>query len=99
MADRLPIYRLQSEGTDVGRLVDLASRIFGIDQDFTLSENDSNRVLRSGQRVLEVAMASGGIWAADEERLWKPWSRPDLPDKTDALARADRLVRDRELLP
>jgi hypothetical protein len=99
MADRLPIYRLGAERTDVGHLVDLGQRIFDINEEFSLGENNSHRVLRSGQRVVEVATASGGIWAADEAQLWKPWTRPDLPTKTEAIARADRFVQDRALLP
>jgi len=99
MMDRLPIYRLVSENTDVSRLVDLGQRIFEIKEDFELSERTDNRVLRSGRRVVELATASGGIWAADESQLWKPTNKAELPSETDAVAKADELIRSRALLP
>src|SRR5215470_8253583 len=99
MTDRLPIYRLGSEGTDVPRLIGLGQSIFEINQDFRLSENGASRTLRSGQRMVEIAATSGGVWAADEAQLWNPTIRPDLPQKTDAIATANKLAYDRKLLP
>jgi hypothetical protein len=99
MADRLPIYRVKPDDASISHLVDLGRRIFELDQDFKLSETNSNRVLRSGHHVVDLATASGGVWAADEAQLWKPMLRADLPQEADALARANALVRERQLLP
>jgi hypothetical protein len=99
MADQLPIYRLAAETAGRPKLIDHARRIFGITEGFKLSESGAFSRLRSGQRVVEIAPASGGVWAADEASLWKPSVRAELPSEAEALARADEYVRQRDLLP
>jgi hypothetical protein len=99
MNDRLPIYRLASEGTDIARLNDIGQRIFGLKQDFELRQHPTGCGLHCGRHVVELAAASGGIWAADEDRLWNPAQDPKLPTEKDALARANQIVAERELLP
>jgi hypothetical protein len=99
MVDRLSIYRIESEDTSVPRQIDLAQRLFEPKHDFELSETSSNRVLRSASHTVEIAAASGGIWAADKAQLWKPSVRPDLPKVEDALAKATELIRQENLLP
>jgi hypothetical protein len=101
MLDRLTIYRIQFQDHDAGvlRLVDLGQRIFELKDNFQLSETNNSRVLRSGPRTVEVATASGGVWAADEAQLWNPSIRPNLLKEADALAKANDIVRTRKLLP
>jgi Family of unknown function (DUF6345) len=99
MLDRLTIYRTEFQDTGVSRLVDLGQRIFELKDNFQLSETNSGRVLRSGQRMVELATASGGVWAADEAQLWNPSIRPDLLKEADALAKANDIIRTRKLLP
>jgi hypothetical protein len=99
MPDRLPIYRLDAESVSAARLIDLGKRIFDFDQAFELRERDSSHLLRHGRRAVELDRASGGIWAADEAQLWKPSLRPKLLEEDDALARANEIVRRRQLLP
>ena len=67
--DRLAIYRTEFQDASVSHLIDLGQRIFEIKENFQLSETNSGRVLRSGQRMVELATASGGVWAADEAQL------------------------------
>ena len=99
MVDRLSIYRIESEDTSVPRQIDLAQRLFEPKHDFELSETSSNRVLRSASHTVEIAAASGGIWAADKAQLWRPSVRPNLPKVEDALAKANELIRQENLLP
>jgi hypothetical protein len=99
MSNSLSIYRLKVESVDVARLIDLGKRIFEFEQPYELSERGTSHVLRSGQLAVELDSASGGIWAADEARLWKPSMQPKLLDETGALARANEIVQQRSLLP
>jgi hypothetical protein len=99
MSDRLPIYRIGLDDTTLSRHIDFAQRVLDLKDDFQLLEANGNRVLRHGQQVVEVALASGGIWAADESQLWKPSTKPSLLKADDAIAEADRFLRQRELLP
>jgi Family of unknown function (DUF6345) len=99
MSNRLPIYRLKPESADVPHLIDLGRRIFDLDQGYELSERGNSHVLRSGRRMVELDRASGGIWAADEAQLWKPSVHPKLLEETDALAKANEIVRQRYLMP
>lgn len=100
MADRLAIYRLGSGDSSAAHHIDIADRLFGIKERFKLAESGGSRVLHgeSGHRV-EIAPASGGIWAVDEAQLWKPALRPKLPAGKAALDNARKLLRDRNLLP
>ena len=99
MSDRMPIYRVKSEGEDVPRLVDLAKRVFDIDGDYRLTSRGNSRILRAGHRVVEIAGESGGVWAADEAQLWKPASRPRLPSEEQAATRAEDTLKQSNLWP
>ena len=99
LSNSFPIYRVESEDTSAARLFDLSRRIFQLEQDYKLSETKDSRVLRDGHRVVDVALASGGVWAADEAQLWKPSLRLELPEQADALAKANALIHEGKLLP
>jgi hypothetical protein len=99
MSNQLPIYRLRAESVDVSRLIDLGKRIFEFDQPYELSERGTSHVLRSGQLMVELDRASGGVWAADEAQLWKPAMQPKLLDDKAAIARANEIIQQRSLLP
>jgi Family of unknown function (DUF6345) len=99
MLERLSIYRVESDDTSASHHLDLAQRIFELKDDFEVFESESNRVLRSAQHTVEIALASGGIWAADKVQLWKPSILPDLPNADDAVIKVNALVRKQDLLP
>jgi len=80
VADHLTIYRLGREDVSASHQLVLADKIFGIKDNFTVSETNDARVLRNkNHQVVELALASGGVWAAAETELWNPAIRPDLP--------------------
>jgi hypothetical protein len=97
--ERLPIFRLERSKTDVGGLIDAAGRIFGITDGFTISERTGRLSLQIGTHLVEQESASGGIWAADQERWFNPSARPELPDQSRAVSIAEELGRSRMLLP
>jgi hypothetical protein len=75
---RVPIFRLQEHD---------AEKVFA---DFTQlapangaveSFADGNRLVsRQGDETLEVHRSSGGVWFADDSRLWNPRTCPVLPE-------------------
>jgi hypothetical protein len=99
MPDRLPIYRVVPQDTSVQRLVSLGQQIFGLQQDFRLGETPDARTLRDGKRVVELANASGAVWAADESQLWKPSVKGALPNKSEAASIARSFLKKNKLLP
>lgn len=99
MKDHLSIYRVNSEDTGLSRQIDLANRIFGGKDDFEVFETKENRVLRSAQHTVEIALPSGGLWAADKEQLWKPSVRAELPNTRDVVSMTNALVQEWDWLP
>lgn len=99
MKDHLPVYRVVPQDTSTKRLVTLGHQIFGLHDEFDLGEARDARVLRNGKRVVELASASGLVWAADESQLWKPSVKADLPTEADALAKASEFLKRNQLLP
>ncbi len=99
MKDRLSIYRLAPQETSVRRLAALGHRIFGLHDDFTLDDTRDGKVLRNGKRVVEIASASGAVWAADESQMWKPEIRAELLGEAEAIAKARDFLRRNQLLP
>src|SRR5580765_5166032 len=98
MPDRLPIYRLAPEDTSVDRLARLGHQIFGLGGDFVLGETPDARTLRNGKRVVEIANATGAVWAADESQLWKPSVKAALPTKAQATSIARTFLKKNQLL-
>src|SRR5262245_3249366 len=99
MPDRLAIYRLAAESADAVRLTDLAARIFDLRDDYHFTETPDNRSLRNGHRLVDLAKASGAVWAADESQLWRPAAKPALLKDNEAVARGTEFLRARKLLP
>src|SRR5262245_22845074 len=99
MPDRLPIYRLAPEDTSADRLVRLGDQIFDLRDDFVLGQTPDGRSLRNGKRVVEIANATGAVWAADESQLWKPSVKAALPTKTQATSIARAFLKKNQLLP
>lgn len=99
MSDQLTIYRLGSADTSESAQISLAQHAFGLKRDFQLHETNGNRVLHDGEQVVEVALASGGIWGADESSLWNPLLKPRLLQATEAIAKADKVLHQHNLVP
>jgi len=97
--DRLPIYRLDRPDVRAESLVDLAGRLFGIQQGYSLAESPGRITMRHRDQVVEQHLDGGGVWAADESRWFNPVLRPDLPDDEQAVALVRDLADARGLLP
>jgi hypothetical protein len=87
------------QDTSTQRLVELGERIFGLQHDFRLGETKDAKVLRDGKRVVELANASGAVWAADESQRWKPSVKGTLPSKSEATSIARSFLKRSQLLP
>jgi hypothetical protein len=99
MPDRMPVYRLSSEEPSVSRLTELGRGLFKLDDHFQLGTIGRTRQLRNGHHVVEIAGESGGVWATDESQLWNPTLRPHLIPEKQAVAQAEKTLRDLSLLP
>jgi hypothetical protein len=99
MNDRLPIYRIEPQETSVRRLAALGHQLFGLGDEFKLGETRDGKALRNGHLVVEVAHASGAVWAADEAHLWRPSVKAEVPKEVDALANAKAFLDRHGLLP
>jgi hypothetical protein len=99
MPDRLPIYRVVPQDTSTQRLVALGEQIFGLKEDFKLGETPDAKSLRNGKHVVELANASGAVWAADESQLWKPSVKGTLPTRSQAQSAARAFLKQNKLLP
>ena len=59
--DRLPIYRLRGTQIDSAMLIDTAARVFGINDNFKITDRGSRLALDRGDQIVEVEKASAGI--------------------------------------
>jgi len=80
-------------------LIDTAARVFGIDDNFKITDLGSRLALDRGDHLVEVEKASAGVWAADRSRLFNPDVRPSLPPRDEAISVAEEIARSRALLP
>jgi Family of unknown function (DUF6345) len=99
MSDQLAIYRLGSEDVYDADLIDMGKRVFDLKDDFRLSRRSNGHIVRDGSKVVEIAAESGGVWAADESKLWKPGLPSKLLSHKGALARSKAVLRKKRLLP
>ena len=93
----LPIFRLEPPKLDEKALQLLAKQAFGIEAKVTPVGKDRLRLV-AGNWIVELYTVSGGIWAADRERLWNPDLSPDLPDADKARTLADEFLKATGLL-
>ena len=94
---RLPIYRLAAPAADAARVLDVADRIFGIEND--VQESSSGLVARSGSKMVEICPDSGAIWAADEGVMWDVYEQPTLVGESEAKELARRFFAQSGVLP
>lgn len=99
MSDTLPIYWVESQGSSIGRLAELGERIFGLHDEFSVAKTVDGLVLRRAEHVVEVASASGAVWAVDESQMWKPSVQADLPGDAGALEGASAFLERAGLVP
>jgi Family of unknown function (DUF6345) len=98
MAMRLPVYSLSVAPGSAEKLGHIAATAFGAKR-LKFEERDGRVVGRSGSVVAEADRPGGGMWAADERRLWSPLQRPSLVRAKTAYSRARKLLTELELLP
>lgn len=94
----LPIYRLRQRPVDEQAVIELAKRLFAVEE-FQLAKRESTIALRSGSHLVEADARGFGCFAADESLLWNPQVRPSLPNDEEAIERAVRIAREHRLLP
>jgi hypothetical protein len=97
-AERLPVYRLDAPKATSDRAAALLANVLGAGQGSTVS-NRERIIRRSGNKTAEIYQASGGVWLADNDRLWNPALTPGLPSADQAKALADEVLRKNLLLP
>jgi hypothetical protein len=99
----LPIFRVKSSYTGESQATELMQTVFGHPKNIK-SYRNSRCVAHSDDKsnVVEIDAISGGLWLADESRLWNlnNTSRPPkLPSNDQAKNIADSLVKKYNLLP
>jgi hypothetical protein len=94
----LPVYPLSPAPTDSATIEEIATVLFGL-KGIELEELNDGTVGRSGSVTIELDRASGGVWAADSERLWNPARRPTLAPARRASETAAELLGRLQLLP
>jgi hypothetical protein len=94
----LPVFRLSPPAVSLLDLAEYGHRIFGL-SGYETQRSSGRLSLRSGDQLVELHLASGGVWAADRSRLWRTDAAPDLPDARNVRALADRFAANRELFP
>jgi len=92
--NKLPIYRVSPAAIDAASVEELGGAL-DIAGTLELTAADDGFRLVRGTKMAEIYTASGGVWAADEARLWNPSLKPDLPDDEKALKIADDFLRPR----
>lgn len=97
--DTLPIYRLGAPKVDAEMVRNLAAKTLSIRGEVTTKDDKERLTLRSGDQVVEVYRASGGIWLANEAQLWNPELKPRLPDAKKARAIAEEYFKQARFLP
>lgn len=97
-AESLPIFRLSRPEVDHLTIAEKAARLLRLDE-FDTTETKGAIRARSGAVSVEVHRSSGGIWAADTNRLWQigAESTETNQDQTAELGR--RIAVERDLLP
>ncbi|HKH17960.1 MAG TPA: DUF6345 domain-containing protein [Solirubrobacteraceae bacterium] len=98
MSVRLPVFPLAPASGDGADLERLATRLFNAD-DLKTEQLDDRVVARSGSIVLELDRSSGGIWAADEKRLWNASETPSLVPEERVYGVAGELLGGLDVLP
>ena len=97
-AERLPVYKLDAPKATADRATALLANVLRGGQGSAVS-NKERIIRRAGNKTAEVYQASGGIWLADNDRLWNPTLAPRLPSPDQAKALADEVLRKNLLLP
>src|ERR1700746_550116 len=80
-------------------LINAASRIFGMDDNFKITDLGSRLALERGDDLVEVEKASAGVWAADQRRLFNTDARRSLPSRDEAVSVAGEIAQSGALLP
>src|SRR4051812_33375206 len=91
--DTLPIFRVKSSYSGEKAAVKLRESIFGKVK-YNTSYYDSRFVARAldNSSILEVDLLSGGIWIADETRLWNTSHRSKGSNVTNPRGAAESLI-------
>lgn len=95
----LPIFRAVSKQPEIRDLLSAAEGLFRIADNFKMIEERDFLSLESLTHSVELARPSGGIWAADNTRLFNPDLKPDLPDLDEAGSFAKDFAVSSSLMP
>lgn len=100
-AERLPVFRLAEPKADPEQ----ANRLLGsinkgqVPSDAKPIERTDVYGQRAGNKIAEIQRASGGVFLADLDKLWKPGRKPVLPSQEEARGIADRFLQSNRLAP
>jgi hypothetical protein len=94
---KLPIFRLSAARINEKDLHQLARELFEVSG--KLDRREERLSIKSGSKLVEIFVQSGGIWAADEARMWNPELKPELPDEKQARSLAEAYLAKHRLLP
>lgn len=98
MSERLPVFYVSPAPAEAGGLERLAARLFGAER-LEIEQLDDRLVARSGSIAVEQDRISGGIWAADQARLWNVSESPSLVPEDRAYNMAGELLGGLDALP
>jgi hypothetical protein len=96
--ESLPVFRLEKPVVDQETIANRARISLGLDE-FDTSESATGLHARRGAVEIEVHRASGGVWAADRERLWRLTDGLPSADRRVVDDQAERIASERQLLP
>jgi hypothetical protein len=96
-AAALPIYRLSAAEVGADSVQRVATATLGVSG--KVVQDRERLTLRSGTKLVQAYIATGGFWVADEAQLWNADMSPSLPDSQQVKTISDEFFRKTNLLP
>ena len=84
----LPIFHLHPEPISKHRAIELVKTLYN---HYKVKEVGTRVIVTSDHHTVEVDTVHGGIWSADESKLWNHELRPHLVDREHAFEIANNL--------
>jgi hypothetical protein len=83
-AATLPIFPLQPEPISKHRAIELIKALYDVTH-YNVKEVGTRVIVTVDLHIVEVDTVHGGIWSADESKLWNHELRPHLVDQSTGL--------------
>ncbi len=94
----LPVFPLHPEPISKHRAIELVKALYNVTH-YNVNEVGTRVIVTSDHHIVEVDTVHGGIWSADESKLWNHELRPQLVDQKHALEIANKLIDTHQLFP